>query len=141
MRHRIIRGLAVAALGLPILLAAPIGVAAGPPVREVNGLAVDLDENCLASITWEPLQGGRPMFAKVLFSHQASDGGYDLFLGDDGITFHKVQQNDGQLDVDLAGVAATEPDAPNYKVEVHFEDRKGNLLSGVEMNTSTCLGV
>lgn len=130
--------MAVATLGLSALLAAPLGVAAAPPERNVNDLDVGFTSDCVAIVTWEPLQGGRPMFAKVVFSYQASDGDYDLFLGDDGIAFYKVQQNDGLLEIDLAAIAATRPEAPDYLVEVHFEDRKGDVLSSIESAVSPC---
>jgi hypothetical protein len=137
MRKQIFAALTIAALGLSL----PFVAEAGPTVQSVSGMQVALNDSCTATVTWEPLNGGKPLFARVIFQYADGSGEYTTFLVDGADDFHKVKQNAGSLEVDFAAIAATQPAADSYQVLVNFVDRKDNALSDIMSATSACAAI
>ena len=133
MRNPFLAALMVAALGLSF----PFVAEAGPPAQDITDALVGLDEGCAATITWDALNGGKPLFVHVIMQYVTDDGGYTQVLAEGANEFHKVKQNAGLLQLNLAEVAGSQS-ADSYQVNVQFVDRKGNALSGVMSATSNC---
>ena len=136
MFRRLIAGVAVAVLGLSVPLAAPYAAEALPPDKTLTVLDPALDSNCVATISWEPLQGGKPIFANVIFMFDDGDG-YSTVPLPGAHEYHKVKQNAGSLVLDF-GALAVQQGAPGYRVEVNFVDNKDMPLSGVKFANSIC---
>ena len=133
MRNPFLAALMVAALGLPF----PFVAEAGPPAQDITDALVGLDEGCAATITWDALNGGKPLFVQVTLEYLIDDIDYTQVLAEGANEFHKVKQNAGILQVELAEVAASQT-ANSYQVSVLFVDRKGNALTTVMSATSNC---
>jgi hypothetical protein len=132
MRRLFLAALTVAALGLSL----PFVAEAGPPVPDLSGAQVHLDDGCTATVTWDALKSGKPLFVQVTLEY-ADDGGYTQVLAEGANEFHKVKQNAGILQLELAAIAGSQP-ADSYQVTVLFVDRKDNALSGVISAISNC---
>ena len=132
MRNPFLAALMVAALGLSL----PFMAEAGPPAQDITGALVGLDDGCAATITWDALNGGKPLFISVTVEY-FNGTGYTPLLAEGANEFHKVKQNAGILQVDLAAIAGSQT-AESYRVKVLFVDRKDNALSTVISATSNC---
>jgi hypothetical protein len=139
MLHRAITGVTIAVLGLSVSLPMPYAAEAGPPDRTLTVLQPILDDACVAVVAWEPLRGGKPMFAHVILKYLDPGGVYRTVLQAGADEFHKVKQNAGVLEVDLGALAVSQP-APGYRIDVNFVDGKDQAMSGIAMATSACAG-
>jgi hypothetical protein len=126
--------LTFAALGLSL----PLVAEAGPTVQAITGGQVALDEACIATITWDEMQGGKPLFIRVVFQYGNETDGYTTSLEDGADGFHKVKQNAGSLELDFGAIAANQPTVDSYRVKVIFVDRKDNPLSSEMSAISNC---
>jgi hypothetical protein len=139
MFHRLIPAAALAVLGLALPLFTSSTAQAGPPDRTLHVMQPGLDNSCVALIEWQPLQGGKPIYANVILKYLTANGTYTTVLADGASAYHKVKQNAGSLTIDFGPIAAQAP-ADSYQLEVNFVDNRDQPLSEVFKTTSDCDG-
>ena len=108
MFHRLIPAAALAVLGLALPVITLSSAEAGPPDRTLHAMQPVLDNSCMASIEWEPLQGGKPIYVNVILKHMTTSG-YTTVIAEGASAYHKVKQNSGSLDIDFGPIAAQVP--------------------------------
>jgi hypothetical protein len=140
MLHRAISGfiVAVLALSLPVAIASP--AEAGPPAPATVVFQASLDDACVASITWDPLRGGKPIYARVIFKYLDTNGDFQTANVAGAEDFYRVKQNAGSLEIDFGAAAASQP-ASDYRIDVSFVDGKDVAMSGPLSTYSPCSAV
>jgi hypothetical protein len=132
MRKPFLAALTIAALGLSI----PFVAEAGPPVQSITGENLTFDDGCTATVTWDALNGGKPLFIHVTLQY-FNGSIYTQVLADGAKEYHKAKQNAGIFQLDLTEIAGSQS-AGSYQVNVQFRDRKDTPLSSVMSETSNC---
>jgi hypothetical protein len=135
--HRLISGFLIAVLALSLPVAIVSTAEAGPPAPASVLFQASLDGACVASITWEPLRGGKPIYARVTFKFLAGNGTYQPVIAAGSEEFYKVKQNAGALEIDFGPGAVSQP-ASDYRIDVSFVDGKDVSMSGVGSAFSPC---
>jgi hypothetical protein len=138
--HRLISGFLVAVLALSLPVAIVSTAEAAPPPAATVLFQASLDGACIASITWEPLRGGKPIYARVTFKYLAGNGTYQPVIAAGSEDFYRVKQNAGALEIDFGAAAASQP-ASDYRIDVSFVDGKDGSMSGVSSAFSPCTDV
>ena len=108
---------AVFALSAGMLFGRSDGVEAAKPQLVVDGASIsgDGNGNCIVTVTWHGLHGGKPMWVNTRLTSRGQN------VPDTGAST-KVRSGDGQLQVVYEGVPGADG------VMVSFSDNRFNLL-------------
>jgi len=139
MLLRAISGFTVAVLVLSLLVAIASTAEAGPPAPATVLFQSSLDDACVASVTWDPLRGGKPIYVRVALKY-LDVAGYQPVLAAGSENFYRVKQNAGFLEIDFGAAAASQPSS-NYRIDVSFVDGKDVAMSGVVSAYSPCSAI